>query len=268
MKNRIFACIPAVVLLLAGCNKPAATTSTEPKEPETPKETPTPAPTPKPAPVVESKPAPLPVEPKVEAPPPKALAPEGTLFAVQRISVTTDDGIHAVSAGTRLKIVRKTGTGFVVTDGKREFTAEPHQVTNELQTAASAAQADQVDRSAIAVAQQAQAGAQAQLLQTQQQQDAIAQQDFAKDKRLRDLEARSLSLTQEDANLTAKIADAQRDAERARFATDYLGRVATRTIDPNLKITWQTRLGVVKEEKRKVEMELNRLRYGSPYISR
>jgi hypothetical protein len=183
------------------------------------------------------------------------------LFAIERISVMTDDGVHAVSPGTRLKIVRKTDEGFLVTDGKREFPALAHQVTNEIHTAAGAHQAEQADRAAGAVVRQAQDQAQMQLQQVQQQQAAQAQQDALKDKQLRDLDARYSALNTEEATLTAKIQEARDDVNRSYTATHIYGRVSTRTIDPNLRVQWQTRLAAVKEEKRKVELELNRMRF-------
>lgn len=92
-----------------------------------------------------------------EAPaePSKNLAPPGTFYVIQRVSITTDSGITGIAPGTRVTMVSP-GPPMRVTDGQNQFDVQPEQVTNDLDIAARVYYAD---RNAQAVA--AAAGAQA-----------------------------------------------------------------------------------------------------------
>jgi hypothetical protein len=182
------------------------------------------------------------------------------VFAIERISITTDDGIVSVPAGTRLRVVSKTDTGWILTDGNREFPAQNHQVSTETAAVNSAVKAQVAERSANAAAMQAQLQAQTQVAQTQQQQAALAQQAAAKEKRIRDLETNYDGFLREEAALTAKIEEARQDDWRAATARSY-GRVYTRSVEPNQRVNWAARLAVVREEKRRIQNELDRIRY-------
>src|SRR5262245_45330264 len=263
MKSLIAFIAAASIILLAACDKPATTTDNNQESRPTPEPTPPPTPQPKVAlvpPPEETKPTPEPVP----VAPAKNLAPEGILFAVDRIKITTADGIRAVNPGTRLKIVRKTDTGYIVSDGQGEFPAEADQVTNEVATASGAAETHRAESTAAAAAAQSQTQAQMQILAAQKQQEAANQQNEARDRRIRELDARHSALVQEEANLTARIQQAQADEQRSNTATRVYGRVSTKTIDSSQRVTWQTRLAVVKEEKRKAAFELDRLRTPPP----
>jgi hypothetical protein len=83
--------------------------------------------------VVKATPAPTPAP--TPEPAPKRLAPPGVYYAIQRISVTTDDGIRSVAIGTGAKLVRESGLQLVLNDGKSDFTATRAQVTNDLDEA-------------------------------------------------------------------------------------------------------------------------------------
>lgn len=113
-------------------------------------------------------PAPLP-EP---VPPPAAKHPEPAVvyFTVQRMSVTTDDGIYSIPPGTQLRLVRVDGPILIVTDGKTEFEAQPTQLTNDLDVATRIAGLDEATRRQVAADRAARA---AQLQQRQSQQSTL-----------------------------------------------------------------------------------------------
>lgn len=100
-----------------------------------------------PAAVVKAEPAPAPAPTKVEPERPKAeperpapvvpsrrLAPEGTFFVLQRLSIPTETGITSIAPGTKVTVVR-TGPPLHLSDGKVEFDASPEQVTNDIDLA-------------------------------------------------------------------------------------------------------------------------------------
>jgi hypothetical protein len=192
----------------------------------------------------------------------KVLAPEGTLFALQRISITTDDGVFAVPGGARLKIVRKTESGYVVNDGKRDFPVEASQVTNEVDAGTTAAQTHQAERTAIAATNQANVAAQMEAMKAKQAEVTAAMAVDEKNRQLQALQAKSLALTGEIADLTAKINQNNAEATRSWEATRIYGRVSGRvTADPAVVAGWQRRIAMAQEEKRRVDNEVMRLQY-------
>ena len=72
--------------------------------------------------------------PQTQAPP--AVAPAGTYYLLQRISVTTDTGILGMPPGTKVTVVSTTAGGMRVTDGQNQFNVDASQVTNDLAVAA------------------------------------------------------------------------------------------------------------------------------------
>ncbi len=251
--------------MVAGCSKP--TVSTDNPEPQSSSSgtSAAPAPAPAPAPLASSTaPDKTSATSKAEPPPPpaKVLAPEGTLFALQRISITTDEGVFSVPGGTTLKIVRKTDTGYLVSDGKREFPVEASQVTNEVHAGTSAAQTHQAQSTAIAATNQANAAAQLEVMKTKQAEAAIQAAAAEKSRQIQLLEARNLALTGEIADLNSKISQNNAEAQRSWEATRIYGRVSGRvTADPGVVAGWQRRLAVAVEEKRRAEAEITRLQY-------
>jgi hypothetical protein len=249
-------------LLLSACDKPASTAGNSTPEPKRRAPEPTPAPAPAPE---ASNTAPAPTTPVAAemtpvqaestppaaappAPPPKVLAPPGTLFAIERISVTTDDGVFTVAAGARLKIIRKQGDGYLVSDTKHEFPVEAHQVTNELDAATTAAQFTHAERTAESEASRAITAAQTQINRLQQTQDAAAAKAAARERRRQDLLARRLTLVSEIAKLNARIEQSEYYPYRP-------------SVDPNVRVAWKQRLAVASEERRTVDAELSRLGY-------
>jgi hypothetical protein len=108
------------------------------------------------APVATPVPTPTPAVIDVAPPAPrKNLAPPGTYYVIQRVSVTTDSGITGIAPGTRVTMVSP-GPPMRVTDGQNQFEVQPDQVTNDMDIAA---QAYYADRNAQAAANAA--GAQA-----------------------------------------------------------------------------------------------------------
>jgi len=76
------------------------------------------------------------------------LAPEGTYFLLQRISITTDSGVIGDPPGTKVTLV-KAGPPARVTDGHNEFDVDPSQITNDLDIATQVFYADRSVQSAI-----------------------------------------------------------------------------------------------------------------------
>jgi hypothetical protein len=112
-----------------------------------------PAPAPAPPPVTIATPAPTatpqPVPIAIAPPTPrKNLAPAGTFYVIQRISLTTDSGITGIAPGTRLTMVSP-GPPMRVTDGQNEFEVQPEQVTNDLDIAAQVYYADRHAQAAV-----------------------------------------------------------------------------------------------------------------------
>ena len=63
------------------------------------------------------------------------LAPDGTLFLVQGLSVKKPFGIDGLEPGTTVHLVKQTGSHLRVTDGEHQFDVEQTQVTNDLDRA-------------------------------------------------------------------------------------------------------------------------------------
>jgi len=76
------------------------------------------------------------------------LAPDGTYFLLQRISITTDSGITGDAPGTKVTLVAA-GPPMQVTDGQNEFEVQPSQVTNDLDVAQRVFYADQTAQAEI-----------------------------------------------------------------------------------------------------------------------
>jgi hypothetical protein len=68
----------------------------------------------------------------------KRLAPLGTLYMVERVSVETKNGIIAVVPGDEVKVLKRTGDRLKVTIGKVDFEVKETQVTNDLDVAQAA----------------------------------------------------------------------------------------------------------------------------------
>ena len=82
------------------------------------------------------------------ATPARNLAPPGTWYVIQRVTVTTDSGITGVAPGTRVTMVSP-GPPMRVTDGQNQFDVQPDQVTNDLDIAAQAYYADRNTQAAV-----------------------------------------------------------------------------------------------------------------------
>lgn len=77
--------------------------------------------------------------------PPPAQIPQGEVFyfAIQRLSVTTGEGVYSIPPGTQLRLVRTAGPILIVSDGKNEFEAQQSQLTNDLELAIRSARLDE-----------------------------------------------------------------------------------------------------------------------------
>ncbi len=237
----------SVALLLCGCSKPA--TSTE----STPQET---APTPALAPLTSTGPEKMPPLPRPDPlPPQKVYAPEGTLYTVQRVTITTDDGVFSVAGGTKLKVLRKTGSGYVVHDGRREFPVEAQQVTNELLAAGAAAQITNAEREAanIAAANMRKGSTTSSDLPP----PAVGSGSLPpiSKERVRNLQAKKVQLNAEIVDLKDKVSRAVVNGSTVRSAS-LSGRGAALTVDNTLLDGWKRRLAGDLEEIRQIDTEL------------
>ena len=226
---------------LAACSeqKPAFAESAPPPEvPSLPEPVATP---PEPA-----KTEPTETEPaKPETAPPPAKPTVGAeVWAVGRISLMTDDGVVGVPPGGKLRVVRVTEAGYVVTDGKHEFPVVDSQISTSSSSGSFAAQADAAARAADRDWQKNQA--------TQGAQNAVA--SSAK-QALGELQNRLHLLTREEAQLQASLRQAQQDEYNAQVARNQR-RVYTRTISDAQAAQWRARLPIVQAEKDRVFWEL------------
>jgi hypothetical protein len=68
---------------------------------------------------------------KIQSSPPR-LAPLGTFYVKEKISITTEDGIVSLRPGKMVTLIRESGNNSIVTDGKQEFEVAKTSLTNEL----------------------------------------------------------------------------------------------------------------------------------------
>jgi hypothetical protein len=77
------------------------------------------------------------------------LAPEGTFFLLQRASLSIDSGVIGFSPGTKVTLVEQADSVSTVTDGDYQFKVPSSQLTNDLDLAASVANADYTTQAQI-----------------------------------------------------------------------------------------------------------------------
>jgi len=68
---------------------------------------------------------------RTQALPPR-LAPSGTFYIKDKISVTTEHGITSFPAGKKVTLVRESGNNLIVTDGRQEVEVAKTSLTNDL----------------------------------------------------------------------------------------------------------------------------------------
>src|SRR4029450_2928649 len=78
------------------------------------------------------------------------LAPEGTFFLLQRVSLSIDSGVIGFAPGTKVTLVEQTDSVSTVTDGEYQFKVPSSQLTNDMDLAASVAKADYTTQAQIA----------------------------------------------------------------------------------------------------------------------
>jgi hypothetical protein len=184
-------------------------------------------------PLVPVVPDPVPEpEPEPPAPPPKPSA-GSIVWAAARISVTQEEGIFAVPAGTRLRIVAVTPDGYLVTDEKREFAVRENQVAMERAMPVVFSPADEKARQKA----------------LQQERDRIARltEQAATADRFREMQTRYELLVKEEAQLNAQLARGQ-------------NRVYPRTISQAQMNAWEARLPIVQGEVTRLAFEMKRIR--------
>ncbi len=80
------------------------------------------------------------------------LAPHGTLFLLEYVSVKTDKGVEGFEPGQEVRVVeahRATHT-LVVSDGRAQIEVSPSKLTNDMDMAAMVRQKDQANQASIA----------------------------------------------------------------------------------------------------------------------
>ena len=127
---------------------------------------------PTPAKVQVAKPTPAARSVAVKQP---RLAPEGTYFLLQRVSLKIDSGVVGFAPGTKVTMVQQADPLSTVSDGQYEFGVPSSQLTNDLNVAEDVAKSDYAAQAQIAAG----IGQSVQWYE-QQQRDAIAAEEKEK----------------------------------------------------------------------------------------
>ena len=108
---------------------------------------------PAPAQPVVYVPAPTPVPKPVPTPRPRRLAPEGTFFVTQYVSVRTPKGVVGFEPGRQVKFVGvdEAKELLIVTDGEYQAELGPMQITNDIDIAVLAQRQDQASQHQLMV---------------------------------------------------------------------------------------------------------------------
>ena len=115
--------------------------------------------------IVEAKPVPTTATPEpvvktevaesvIDPVPEKRLAPAGTYFVIQPITLKTENGVTGIRVGTKVNLLRDMGDTLQVTNGATEFVAKRQKLTNDLDIVAQACLQDAADMAANAYAVQ------------------------------------------------------------------------------------------------------------------
>ena len=78
------------------------------------------------------------------------LAPEGTYFLLQRVSLKTDSGVIGFAPGTKVTMIEHRDPMSTVSDGEYQFAVPSSQLTNDLDMAEDAAKSDYTAQAQIA----------------------------------------------------------------------------------------------------------------------
>jgi hypothetical protein len=107
-------------------------------------EQPTPTPSVSPKLLSDTTPSPAPVQLASAATPrPKRFASPGVYYLTERISLMTDSGIRGFRPGTKVIVMKKLQTKWLVTDGVTDIEVSPNHLTNDLDVAGQLLQSDQ-----------------------------------------------------------------------------------------------------------------------------
>gem|GEM_PF-3071264 len=252
--SRLFVIVSTIAALgVGGCSKPSSADSQQ-SDSSTGTAAPTPAPTPAPTSTGPEK------TPVVSAPtpPPKLYAPEGTLFATQRITITNDEGVISIPGGSKLKIVKKTDTGYVVTDGRKEFPVDAAQVTNEIGVANAAVQAH-VAEMALNTPRSNPLPPPVGQAPEAPKPNGLAQEMMVNAKARA---TRIANLQQKSANLASDIADMNTKIRTSAVSTrdvTLINKNSVNMVDANMMNAWKRRLAQDIEEKNAVDQEIGQL---------
>ncbi len=254
----IFSAILAAVFV-AACNKAAVQTSQTDSPPEL---TPESAKSEevqqkKPAKGTKPKVAQEKAEDAVPVPPPKRLAPDGVYFVTERLSFTTDDGAFTVKAGTRVTRVKGDDKTMEVSDGQRQFTVQPFQVTNDLDEAGKIGRVAAVDAAASSAANRERAQQAAATVSQQQADAAQAQANSMAAANRRQKETRLAGFKAERVTLNTKIQEANEAESRHNYGR-FLGRTTSLPAVVAQRPALKARLAAVEDEIRSLEIDLSR----------
>jgi hypothetical protein len=78
------------------------------------------------------------------------LAPEGTYFLLQRVSLKTDSGVIGFAPGTKVTLVDQGTSMSTVSDGEYQFMVASSQLTNDLDMAENVTKSDYTAQAQIA----------------------------------------------------------------------------------------------------------------------
>ncbi|MEQ1852523.1 MAG: hypothetical protein ABMA01_13145 [Chthoniobacteraceae bacterium] len=174
---------------------------------------------------------------------------------MQRRSITSDDGIHALPPGTPVRLVRKTENSLLVTDGRREFEAQTTDLTNDLDLAARVAMIDSQQRSGLAASQRAEAEA---AFRWQQHQDAAAVRETAAATKLQQLQGAYDALIYEEKALTEQISQARQAESREKFLSATKTAIYSKSPLVEKRAAWEARLAQIREQKSRIRTEISR----------
>ena len=226
---------------------------------------------PAPIPKVEPTPppaSPAPEPPKAEPPTPiapaKRLAPEGVFYVVQAFSVTTDDGMRGIRAGSKVTLVKDAGAILRVSDGKQEFDARREFLTNDLDIAALAhtrQMGEQAANAEFQIKQQRMA-----TMNDEQKADAAASSMNALQTNLaiNNLRARDAALNQEAAGIKLTISQIQQGTKTAvhvplQDGMVRLGRSTTHTSRLSEIPALESRLDTISNERASIGSQISAL---------
>jgi hypothetical protein len=188
----------------------------------------------------------------------RSLAPIGTFYLLQRVSVTTDDGISSLNPGDKVTLVEDKGATKIVTDGQNKFEVDPTQLTNNLDVVKKMAeqrekaQEDlQAQRAAALANMPAAAPADAAAASSGESQADVEKKN--------NLQNQMTALVQQENNLLAQIAYAQQqlDAQGHAAMTGRVSSAQSSTVSYGQINAIQAQLDQLKQQQQQLQWQLD-----------